>query len=66
MKLLVNLFGSLVVSVAIMILASAEALIDFLILRVNWSLIFVLAFAALIIFTLLKKAKTYKGNGKSI
>lgn len=63
MKLLINIFGSLVMTVAILALMSVGALVEYLALHVNWPLVFVLAFSALILVTFLKKRKTYNDHG---
>ncbi|ACT96680.1 hypothetical protein [Dyadobacter fermentans] len=62
MKILINLFGGLVVSMAVIILASLEALVAFLSLRVNWSLVLVLGLSAVFISTFVKR-KRYDRHG---
>lgn len=57
MKLLINIFGGLVLSIPVLALASIEKLVDMVAIQVNWSLGVVLFLSALIISTLVKKEK---------
>lgn len=63
MRALIHAFGTLVLALGAMLLSSLDAIIGYLILNVNWSLIFVIVIAVLVIWSVLKACKSY---GKSI
>lgn len=55
MNLLINIFGVLVMTFGVLALASVVAVVDFIAMHVNWSLLVVLFLVVLICYTLLKK-----------
>lgn len=62
MKFLLSLFGAILMAFIVLIFSCAEAIVDLIITRVDWPLVFCLAFSLLMILTF-RKRKTYNRHG---